>query len=111
MPKSRATLGSFTLQLSETGGNLKGSFDNRAPLCSEHTNQGATTPTGVPLVGSRTPTTAALSFGYIDSKGNSVSFDLSLNKQEDTGTISGSAIADCKISTYEVELRKSVAKK
>jgi hypothetical protein len=114
VPNSRQTLGSFTLKLSETGGTLKGSFDNRAPLCPEHTNQGAVSPTGVLLTGSRTPTTAALGFGYIDSKGHSVSFELSLNKQEDSGsttTVSGSAIADCNQSIYEVQLTKSAAKK
>jgi hypothetical protein len=113
VPNSRQTLGSFTLKLSETGGTLKGSFDNRAPLCPEHTNQGAVSPTGVLLTGSRTPTSAALGFGYIDSKGHSVSFDLSLNRQEDSGstTVSGSAIADCNQRTYEVQLTKSATKK
>ena len=111
VPSSRQTLGSFNLQLSESGGTLKGSFVGRAPLCLEHTNQGALSPIGVMLGGSRTPSTAALSFGYTDSKGNSVSFDLSLDKQDDAGTVSGSAIADCKISSYEVQLTKNSAKK
>lgn len=114
VPNSRQTLGSFTLQLSESGGTLSGSFVNRAPLCPEHTAQGAASPIAVKLGGSRTPTTAALSFGYTDSKGNAVAFDLTLNKQEQTGsatTVLGSANANCNRTDYAVELKKSVAKK